>query len=82
MFVRTSATRPVGTVLPVSLLIRGKTLQIEAMVIYSYGFGDYPYKEPGMGLKFESITPADRAVIGDFIIEQIVTGLADPGKKE
>lgn len=82
MFVRTTATRPVGTVLPVGLMIRGRTLRIAAQVIYSYGFGEYPYKEPGMGLKFESITPADRAVIGDFIIEQVVAGLADPGKKE
>ncbi len=44
---------------------------VEAVVLYSYGFGDYPFKEPGMGMNFVKVSPEDRALIKSFIQEQI-----------
>src|SRR5512136_3089158 len=42
MFVRTTVTKPVNTRLPVSLVIGDRTIRAEAVVLYSYGFDDYP----------------------------------------
>ena len=71
MFVRTTETQPVNTVLPLSLVIKDKTIELDAVVLYSYGFGDYPFKEPGMGLNFTKVSPEDRGLIKMFIQEQI-----------
>jgi CheY-like chemotaxis protein len=75
MFVRTTETLPVNTVLPLSLVIKDKTIELEAVVLYSYGFGDYPFKEPGMGLNFVRISPEDKGLIKLFIQEQMEIGL-------
>jgi CheY-like chemotaxis protein len=75
MFVRTTETLPVNTVLPLSLVIKDKTIELEAVVLYSYGFGDYPFKEPGMGLNFVRISPEDKGLIKLFIQEQMEIGI-------
>ncbi len=71
IFVRTTETRPVDTLLPLRLVVKDKTVALEAVVLYSYGFGDYPFKEPGMGMNFVKVSPEDRALIKSFIQEQI-----------
>lgn len=75
MFVMTSRTLPVGTRVPVNLVIEGKAIMVDALVLYSYGFGEGPLKQPGMGMKFERITPEDKAVIRSFVIEKLEEGL-------
>ncbi len=75
MFVRTTATQPVDSRIPVSLLINGNTVEVDAVVLYSYGFGDYPFKEPGMGMNFVRMSTEDRVLIKSFIQEQIEKGL-------
>lgn len=76
MFVRTTATRPVGARLQVSLAIKDRTIQTEAAVLYSHGFGDYPFKELGMGMSFATIRPEDKALIRSFIREEIEKGIS------
>jgi CheY-like chemotaxis protein len=75
MFVRTTATQPVDSRIPVSLVIKGRTVEVDAVVLYSYGFGDYPFKEPGMGLNFVRISPEDKGLIKLFIQEQMEIGI-------
>ncbi len=75
MFVRTTATQPVDSRIPVSLVIKGKTVEVDAVVLYSYGFGDYPFKEPGMGLNFVRLSPEDRGLLKLFIQEQMEKGI-------
>ena len=75
MFIRTTDTKPIDTRLPISITIKNRKVNINASVIYSYGFGDYPFKEPGMGLKFEKIGPEDKDVIRIFIVEQLEQGI-------
>ena len=76
VFVRTTATRPVGARLQVILAIKDRTIQTEAAVLYSHGFGDYPFKELGMGMSFATIRPEDKALIRSFIGEEIEKGLS------
>mgnify|MGYP001575157365 FL=1 len=76
MFVRTTATRPTDTRLQVSLAIKDRTIQTEAVVLYSHGFRDYPFKELGMGMSFATIRPEDKAHIRSFIGEEIEKGLS------
>jgi CheY-like chemotaxis protein len=71
MFVRTTVAKPVNTRLPVSLVIGDRTIKAEAVVLYSYGFDDYPLKELGMGIRFVKINPEDQALIRSFIKEEI-----------
>jgi CheY-like chemotaxis protein len=75
MFVRTTTTQPVDSRIPVSLVIRGKTVEVDAVVLYSYGFGDYPFKEPGMGMNFVRMSTEDRILIKSFIQEQTEKGI-------
>ncbi len=75
MFVRTTVTKPVNTRLPVSLVVKDRTIKAEAVVLYSYGFDDYPLKELGMGMSFVKIYPEDQALIRSFIKEEIEKGI-------
>jgi len=75
MFVRTTVTKPVNTRLPVSLVIRDRTIKAEAVVLYSHGFDDYPLKELGMGMSFVKISSEDRSLIRSFIKDEIEKGL-------
>ncbi len=75
MFVQTTVTKPVNTRLPVSLVIKDRTIQAEAVVLYSYGFDDYPLKELGIGMSFVKIDPEDQALIRSFIKEEIEKGI-------
>ncbi|HAK59740.1 MAG TPA: hypothetical protein DCO77_05070 [Nitrospiraceae bacterium] len=77
MFIRTTDTKPIDTRLPISVMIRNRKMNINASVIYSYGFGDYPFKEPGMGLKFEKIGPEDKDLIRTFIVQQLEQGIVE-----
>ena len=75
MFVRTTVTKPVNTRLPVSLVIRDRTIKAEAVVLYGHGFDDYPLKELGMGMSFVKISSEDRSLIRSFIKDEIEKGL-------
>jgi CheY-like chemotaxis protein len=75
MFVRTTVTKPANTRLPVSLVIRDRTIKAEAVVLYSHGFNEYPLKEMGMGMSFVKISSEDRALIRSFIKDEIEKGI-------
>jgi CheY-like chemotaxis protein len=75
MFMRTLDLRPVNTHLAVTLEISGKAIFIDTLVLYSFSFGEGPLKEPGMGLKFATISPEDADFIRSFIRGQLEQGL-------
>lgn len=77
MFVLTQNTLQVGARLPLRLTVGDRVMGIVTIVLYSYGFGEGPLKEPGMGLKFERIAPEDRALIKSFILEKIYEGIPE-----
>jgi len=49
-----------------------RVITVTARVLYVYGFGEGPHKEPGMGMKFLAIEPGDREFLRTFIQSQIV----------
>jgi CheY-like chemotaxis protein len=75
MFVRTTAPRPASTSLHARLMIKGRRIVVDAIVLYSNGFKDYPAKELGMGMRFEKISDEDKAWIRSFVQEEIEKGI-------
>jgi hypothetical protein len=55
--------------------INGRIVAVETAVLYSHRFGDGPFTEPGMGLKFLRISPEDRNYIRQFILDEITAGI-------
>jgi DNA-binding response OmpR family regulator len=51
MFVKTLHPRAKGTIHGVSFILSKKIIKVEAEVLYSYGFGEGPSRDPGMGMK-------------------------------
>ena len=71
MFFRTLDPRPVKSRVPVSIEVKGRTIRLEALVLYTSSFDEGPFKEPGMGMKFANISPDDSAFLKAFILEQL-----------
>ena len=55
--------------------IKGRLIKLEAVVLYVTNFGEGPFKEPGMGMKFVKISPEDRKWIATFIHDQLEEGI-------
>jgi len=71
MFVKTLHPRPKGTQHTVSFILNKKIIRVEAQVLYSYGFGEGPAKDPGMGMRFVTIAPEDLALVQAYIEENV-----------
>jgi CheY-like chemotaxis protein len=76
MFFRSLEPRPMNTRIPVSFEINGRTILLEAIVLYRTTVNEGPLRESGMGMKFDKISPVDREVIKAFILERVREGLA------
>lgn len=74
MFVKTLHPRPPGSKHSVSFVLGKKIIRVEAVVLYAYGFGEGPAKDPGMGMRFLSIGPEDLALIETYIQESFSAG--------
>ncbi len=75
MFFRTLDPLPMNTRFPVGLEIKGRAIKLDAVVLYNCSVDDGPFKEPGMGLKFTRIAPADQDHIRQFIREEVTRGI-------
>ena len=75
MFVRRLQPCPSDTVVPVQFEIKDRSVTAEAQVLYCRTFGQIPFKEPGVGLKFVRIAPQDRIFIRAFIEEELLKGM-------
>jgi CheY-like chemotaxis protein len=71
MFVKTLHPRTKGTSHGVSFILNNKIIKVKATVLYSYGFGEGPSRDPGMGMKFVTISPEDQALIQAYIQENV-----------
>ena len=77
MYIRTLAPSPVNTVIALRFTLNGRMIALEAVVLYGHRFGEGPFGEPGMGLKFLRTEPQDQQAIRQFIRNEITQGL-DP----
>jgi len=75
MYVRTLKPAPVDSKLSLQIVVKDRTISLEALVLYCHRFGEGPFKEPGMGLKFISIAPKDQVFIRQFIREEVTKGI-------
>jgi len=75
MYVRTLKPSPVGSKLSLKVVIKERTIAIDAMVLHSHRFGEGPFLEPGMGLKFTSMATEDLDFIRQFIREEVTKGI-------
>ena len=60
-----------GPSLPFTLYIDDRPVRVEGVVLYSYSFGEGPLKEPGMGVKFLSLSTEDRDLLRRFIRDHL-----------
>ena len=75
MYVRTRTRYPVKTKLPVRITLNDRTIPALATVIYSHAEGEGPFREPGMGLYFEYISPQDQECLQQYINGEVTKGL-------
>ena len=75
MYVSTQKPRPVGSVVPFTILFESTRIKAEGTVLYSFKHGEGPLKTAGMGVKFTSIGPEEQGRIKTFIRKEIVKGL-------
>jgi CheY-like chemotaxis protein len=75
MYIRTLAPSTVNTVLALRFTLNGRVIALDAVVLYGHRFGEGPFGEPGMGLKFLRISAEDEEHIRRFIRNEITQGI-------
>lgn len=75
LFFRTPYPRKVGSRISASLRIKDADIRLEAVVLYVIPFEEGPFYEPGMGMKFLTISRPDRDLIAAFILEELEKGI-------
>ncbi len=79
MYVKTRYPQPLNALTPVLVVLRGREIRAKAVVVHIGTAGTSAFQAPGMGLKFTEISDADRAMIRDFIREQLAADAASAG---
>lgn len=75
MFFQSIEQLPLNARIPLSIEIMGRTILLEAIVLYRTDAEEKPFKKPGMGMKFEKISPVDRDLIKTYIVDQVREGM-------
>ncbi len=75
MYVMTLNPRQVNMRIAVSFVIKNSAITAVAQVLYSHSLGDGPFKDPGMGMKFISISAEDRTLLREYISERLMEGI-------
>lgn len=78
LFVRTLYPQPRNALTPVQIFINDRVIKAKTLVLYTYNLGEGPFKEPGMGMKFVEISDSDRALIRNFIKDQLTKDITSP----
>jgi CheY-like chemotaxis protein len=76
MFFQSPDPRPQNAHIPISVQIMGRTILLEAVVLYCSAVEEGSLRKPGMGMKFEKISPVDRDLIKAFILDQVREGMS------
>ena len=71
MFVQTHELRAINKILAVSFEVKDRIIKVEAIVLYTTQDKAGPFREAGMGMKFTKISDEDRALIKEFILEDV-----------
>jgi CheY-like chemotaxis protein len=79
LFIRTLYPQPRNALTPLQISISDRSIKAKAVVLYTYALGEGAFKEPGMGMKFVELSDADRALIRDYIREQLTGDITPQG---
>lgn len=79
MFLRTSKATVRDMRLSLQLDLNGQVVVTEAVVVYNCKADAGPYHEPGVGLQFVQISPADQERIRKFIMREVLKDIS-PGR--
>lgn len=72
MYIRTHEPHSRNEHVTVEININGRVIPAEATVLYCHRYGDGPFEEPGMGLKFLNMAPEDNTFIREFIRDDVM----------
>jgi CheY-like chemotaxis protein len=72
MYIRTLKPHPPNSRVDIRIDLEGRSIAAEAVVLYSHRFGEGPFGEPGMGVKFARITPQDQEFLRHYIHSEAV----------
>jgi CheY-like chemotaxis protein len=75
MYIRMLKPFARNTLLPIRITLRGRSVSAYAEVLYSHTFGEGPFGEPGMALKFVQIAPQDQEQLRLFIRDEVTRGI-------
>lgn len=75
IYIRTLEPCPVTSRVQVEIIFGALAVKVEAAVLYCHHTGEGPFKEPGMGLKFISISTEDAKFLRSVINEEIMIGI-------
>ena len=75
MYVRTLKILPIHAPITMQIIVKDRTISLEAVVLHSHGFGEGTFGEPGMGIRFIRIAPEDKELLRQFIGEEVTKGL-------
>ena len=76
LFIRTRYPQPRNAVIPLRILMSNREIVAIALVLYSYAQPEGPFNEPGMAMKFTPISDEDRALVRQFIREELTHDIA------
>jgi CheY-like chemotaxis protein len=75
MYMRTLNILPINASLTMHIIVKDRTISLEAVVLHSHGFGEGAFGGPGMGIRFTRIAPEDKELLRQFIREEVTKGL-------
>lgn len=71
-FVKSLNPHPTGSRYTLSFVMEKRIIRVDVQVLYTSGFEEGPNKQPGMGVKFLNLDPADQDLIRRFIQESVM----------
>jgi CheY-like chemotaxis protein len=66
---------PIRTEVPISVEIKGRWIRAVAIVLYASAYEEGSSREPGMGMKFITISSEERALVKAFVLDRLNEGL-------
>ncbi len=76
VFLQSLEPRPMHARIPISFELMGRTILLEAVVLYRTAEEEGSFKRPGMGMKFDKISPVDRDLIKTYILDHVKEGMS------
>ena len=80
LYVRTLYPQPRNALTPVRIFIGEREVRVKAEVLYVNRMEGGPFREPGMGMRFVDLSADDRAFLREFIRQELLRGIDEPGK--